>query len=105
MPAVESLYREELQAAGVHIVGVSQFNTTEAETVAFVERNGLTFPNVYDESAQLATAYGISGVPTYVFLDKEGRIAPPQRRRPRRGLDSILAERPAGGVSAPQRKR
>ena len=75
MPAVESLYREELQAAGVHIVGVSQFNTTEAETVAFVERNGLTFPNVYDESAQLATAYGISGVPTYVFLDKEGRIA------------------------------
>ncbi len=75
MPAVDALYREELQAAGVHIVGVSQFNTTEAETVAFVERNGLTFPNVYDESAQLATAYGISGVPTYVFLDKEGRIA------------------------------
>ena len=27
------------------------------------------------KAPQLATAYGISGVPTYVFLDKEGRIA------------------------------
>ena len=40
-----------------------------------MERNQLTFPNVYDAQAQLAGAYGISGVPSYVFIDKQGRIA------------------------------
>jgi peroxiredoxin len=75
LPAVASLYREKLDAAGIDVIGVSQFNTSEAATVAFVERNQLTFPNVYDEQAQLAGAYGIRGVPSYVFIDKQGRIA------------------------------
>ena len=75
MPVVATLYKEKLEAAGVNVVGVSQFNTTEAETVAFVERYELTFPNIYDEAAQLAEAYGVRGVPTYIFLDKDGKIA------------------------------
>ena len=75
MPVVASLYREKLDAAGVDVIGVSQFNTTEAATIEFVERNQLTFPNVFDEHAQLAGAYGIQGVPSYVFIDREGRIA------------------------------
>jgi cytochrome c-type biogenesis protein len=75
LPAVASLYREKLDAAGIDVVGVSQFNTTEAATIEFVDRNQLTFPNVYDEHAQLADAYDIRGVPSYVFIDKQGRIA------------------------------
>lgn len=75
MPAVASLYREKLDAAGIDVIGVSQFNTTEAATIEFVERNQLTFPNVYDAQAKLASAYGIRGVPSYVFIDKKGRIA------------------------------
>ena len=70
-----SLYRDKLDAAGIDVIGVSQFNTTEAATVEFVERNRLTFPNVYDEHARLAGAYDIRGVPSYVFIDKQGRIA------------------------------
>ena len=75
MPVVASLYREKLDAAGINVIGVSQFNTTEAATVEFVERHQLTFPNMYDERAELAGAYGIQGVPSYVFIDKQGRIA------------------------------
>ena len=75
MPVVASLYREKLNAAGIDVIGVSQFNTSEAATVEFVERNELTFPNVYDAQAHLARAYGIQGVPSYVFIDKLGRIA------------------------------
>lgn len=69
------MYREELRDAGVNIIGVSQFNTTRTDTIAFVERNELTFPNFHDPDAAVATAYQIRGVPSYVFLDKEGRIA------------------------------
>ena len=54
---------------------MSQFNTTEVATREFVERNLLTFPNFYDPEAAVASAYGIRGVPSYVFLDKDGRIA------------------------------
>ena len=75
MPAVQVLYTEELQAASIDVVGVSQFRTTEAATNEFVDRTGLSFPNLYDESAQLADAYGVGGVPSYVFLDKEGLVA------------------------------
>lgn len=69
------MYREKLNDAGIDVIGVSQFNTTEAATIEFVERHQLTFPNVFDDQAQLASAYGIQGVPSYVFIDKDGRIA------------------------------
>ena len=75
MPAVAALYRDKLEAAGINIIGISQFDTTEADTIAFVERNNITFPNLYDADAVLAQVYGVPGVPTYVFLDKDGRIA------------------------------
>ena len=75
MPAVAVLQREKLTAAGITVVGVSQFNTSEAESIAFVETANLTFPNLYDSTTQLAQAYGVSGVPSYVFIDRQGRIA------------------------------
>ena len=75
MPVVAELYRAELDAAGIDVVGISQFNTTEAASIAFVEHHQLTFPNLYDGKALLAGVYNVPGVPTYVFLDKDGRIA------------------------------
>ncbi len=82
-----------MRDAGVNVIGVSQFNTTSADTIAFVERNELTFPNFYDPDAGVAIAYQIRGVPSYVFLDKEGRIA--HRSTGARGvqlIESVLNE-------------
>ena len=57
------------------MVGVSQFKTNEADTITFVEKNQLTFRNIYDQHALIAETYAIHGVPSYVFIDKQGRIA------------------------------
>ena len=92
-PALEKLYRDDLLDAGIDIIGVSQFNTTKADTTSFVEENRLTFPNIYDPNSAIATAYGIRGVPSYVFLDKHGRIA--HRSSGARGvqlIESVLNE-------------
>ena len=77
----------------MNVIGVSQFNTTRADTIAFVERNELTFPNFYDPDAAVAIAYRIQGVPSYVFLDKEGQVA--HRSSGARGvqlIESVLNE-------------
>lgn len=71
----------------MHVIGASQFNTTEAATREFVERHELTFPNFYDPDSAVASAYGIRGVPSYVFLDKEGRVA--RTSSGARGVDLI----------------
>ena len=49
-------------------------SASEAEVRALIDRQGLTFPNIYDPEKGLRTQYA-AGIPTYVFLDKAGRIA------------------------------
>ena len=72
MPAFNELYETIYRDAGVDVVGIAQFNTTENEAVQFINDNGLAFPNIYDGAADLAQAYSISAVPGYVFLDNHG---------------------------------
>lgn len=40
----------------------------------FVQSFGLTFKVLLDKDTRVADAYGLMGVPTYVFIDKQGRI-------------------------------
>ena len=60
---------------GVKVVGVTQFNTTVPEAQAFIDEHALSFPNIFDEDADIADAYGVQGVPHYVYVDRQGRIA------------------------------
>lgn len=40
----------------------------------FSQRYGLTFPILLDEDYRVSRQYGLFGVPTYVLIDKNGRI-------------------------------
>ena len=75
MPAVEEFYRDELKEAGTKVIGITQFRTTEEEALKFVEENELSFPTIYDGRAEVAARYGVDGVPTYVFIDRDGNVA------------------------------
>ena len=75
MPALQGLYQQKLQDLGVEIVGITQFNTTKGEAERFVSEHGLTFNNIFDEEAGIAKKYDVQGVPHYVYIDRQGRIA------------------------------
>ena len=75
MPAVQELYETELKEQSIGVIGIAQFRTSEEDTVNFIEQNGLTFPNLYDERAEIAARYGVDGVPAYVFIDTDGNVA------------------------------
>ena len=42
--------------------------------IRFKERNGLTYPVLYDEGGRVSRAYNIVGIPAHILIDKEGII-------------------------------
>ena len=45
------------------------------ETVqAFAQNQGLTFPILLDENGSVARKYGVQGIPTSFFIDRQGVI-------------------------------
>ena len=57
------------------IIGIAH-SAPDQEIQALIAEQGLTFRNLYDPDQSVPNAYEVGGgVPIYVFLDKEGRIA------------------------------
>jgi cytochrome c biogenesis protein CcmG, thiol:disulfide interchange protein DsbE len=56
------------------LVGVD-FQDAKDDALAFVREFGWRFPNVRDPQGQLASRYGLAGLPTTYVVDADGRIA------------------------------
>jgi peroxiredoxin len=57
------------------IIGVNNTSTDLKDQVpAFVDEFGVTFPIVLDESGDTAKAYNILGLPTTIFIDRNGVV-------------------------------
>ena len=73
-PALERAYQAN-QAAGLVILGV---NTTAQDILsdaqAFVEEFKVTYPIVLDEEDTVSQMYSVLGLPTSVFVNRQGRI-------------------------------
>lgn len=63
-------YRDE----GLVIVGVNQQESAE-KTVEFMDEFGMAFPVVLDNRGELQQLYQIRGLPTTVFIDRDGRVS------------------------------
>lgn len=72
MPDMEKIH----QKYGDELVIVA-VNIGESADVAkgFAEDYGLSFQILLDEKKEVASLYGVSGIPTSYFLDKEGNFA------------------------------
>jgi thiol-disulfide isomerase/thioredoxin len=64
--------RDRFGAQGLSVVGIT---TDDAEQAAvFAERHHMRYPSVVDKAGETSRAYGISGLPTVVLVDKTGVV-------------------------------
>ena len=66
-----SALKDRLGAQGLSVVGIT---TDEAEQAAvFAERHQMRYP-VVDQDGETSRAYGITGFPTMILIDKQGVV-------------------------------
>ena len=70
-PLLEAAYRRV--GGRVAFVGVDT-NDTRGAALSFLHEFDVTYPSVYDPHGTAATAYGLFGLPTTVFVSPGGRI-------------------------------
>lgn len=72
MTALEPVYRR-LHAAGFRILAIN-VRQDAATARAFVARLGISYETLLDESGEVARRYGVQGLPTTFFVDREGVV-------------------------------
>jgi len=74
LPYVERLY-QAYKGRNVTIVGVSQNN--KSDTANFMREYKLTFPVLLDDTSSypVSNAYGLTNVPTFFWIERDGEIA------------------------------
>lgn len=72
MPVLEKVVNE-YEPKGVIFLGVA-VDDTEVKMKDFVAKYGVTFPVGLDKTAAVQKSFGIYGIPTTYFIDKQGVI-------------------------------
>lgn len=72
MPVLEKIVRE-YGPKGVVFLGIA-IDDTEEKTKDFVAKYGVTFPVGLDKTAAIQKSFGLYGIPTTYFIDKQGVI-------------------------------
>lgn len=67
-----SALRDRYGAQGLTVVGITTDEAGEAAT--FAERHDMRYPIVVDGTAETSRAYGITGLPTMILVDKRGVV-------------------------------
>lgn len=72
MPEIEKLY-QETKNSDLVIVAV-EIGEPLNDVKTFIDENNYSFEVLLDTDQKVSAQYGISGVPTSLFIDKEGNI-------------------------------
>jgi peroxiredoxin len=76
-PQFDNVYRER-QGKGVTFVGVDAKDSPKSGAASWIQSKDITFPVLYDPSAQTALELGgvpIVTLPATVLIDKQGKVA------------------------------
>ncbi len=64
---------QHMQSKGVVFVGVD-FEDTQGDGLSFLQKYGITYPNVLDANGATAINYGVTYTPTTYFINSQGVV-------------------------------
>ncbi|GAB6042552.1 TlpA family protein disulfide reductase [Endothiovibrio diazotrophicus] len=73
MGDIEPVYRE-LKGRGLRVWAVNVGQDRETAK-AFVDKLGVSYQTLLDADSSIARAYGVIGLPTTYFIDRQGKVA------------------------------
>lgn len=73
MPELVEAHRQHAEN-GLVVVGVNAFESVE-QAAPFVQEFEMSFPVAMDNRGELQQLYQVRGLPTTIFIDREGRVA------------------------------
>jgi peroxiredoxin len=76
IPHVEALYERYKDNKDVIVLGISVDDPSTAQNVpSFIKQNGMQYLVVSDSNGSVSSLYGVSSIPRFFIIDKNGRIA------------------------------
>jgi peroxiredoxin len=72
MPYLQQIY-DEWQGKGLVLLAIN-IGETPSQVAEFMQSQGLSLPVLLDTEGKVAEQYGIRGIPTSFFIDKDGII-------------------------------
>src|SRR5688572_19765991 len=72
MPPLDKIY-QDLKGDGLKVYAVNLREGPE-KVKNFMETKGLSLPVLYDKEGEVATQYGVEGIPTQVIVGKDGTV-------------------------------
>lgn len=106
-PCRESLplltqHRDEFAEHGVEILAVNT-DVNPADALALVAKFAVNYPVVSDPGAQVASRYGLSGLPTAYLIARDGRVHQVREGFASQDIDNIRATLFALGGNVPNK--
>ena len=71
-----SLLQQEwprLQSQGIAFIGID-FQDTTSDGLGFLQKYGISYPNVMDATGSTAINYGVTGTPETLFINRQGVV-------------------------------
>jgi len=65
--------RVQRQGQAVVFLGID-FQDARSDGLSFLQKYGITYPNVLDASGSVAISYGVSGTPETIFINRRGVV-------------------------------
>jgi cytochrome c biogenesis protein CcmG/thiol:disulfide interchange protein DsbE len=71
-PLLQSLW-QRVKSQGVVFIGID-FQDFKSDGLSFLQKYGVTYPNVLDASGSTAISYGVTATPETLFINRQGVV-------------------------------